>query len=82
MQKSILRIEKMENGFSVEICDPQIMASNDMPKSVWQEPWKAYAFKTSKEVKTFVGDHLDALKPPPDPEAEYHTEFKRQTGDY
>lgn len=81
MNNSILRVEKQENGFSVEVCDPEIMASNEMPKSIWQDPWKSYVFKTSKEVKVFVGERLDSLKAPPDPDAEYSTEFKRQTGE-
>lgn len=78
MSDSILRIEKLENGYEVEVCDPAIMAANEKPKSNWKDPWKSYAFKSSDEVKTFIGEHLDSLKPPPDADTEYKQEFKRQ----
>lgn len=72
---SVLRIEKLENGYEVEICDPKIMKNNDKPKSVYESPWKGYAFTTAEEVKNFVGEHLDSLKPPPDADAEYGSAF-------
>lgn len=78
MSENILRIGKLENGYEVEVCDPAIMAENEKPKSSWKDPWKSYGFKNSEEVKNFVGEHLDTLKPPPDAEKEYGTEFKRQ----
>lgn len=76
---TVLRIEKLENGYEVEICDPKIQAANDKPKSNWQDPWKGYAFTTAEEVKNFVGEHLDSLKPPPDADAEYASAFKKAT---
>lgn len=79
MSENILKIEKLENGYSVEICDPDVVAENAKPKSTWKDPWKEYAFKNSDEVKNFVGEHLDSLKPPPDAETEYKTEFSRQS---
>ena len=76
---TILRIEKLENGYEVEICDPKIMESNRKPKSNWQDPWKGYAFVTADEVKDFVGKQLDSLKPPPDADEEYSDAFKQAT---
>lgn len=78
MSDTVLRIEKMENGYSVEICDAKIMANNEKPKSVYQSPWKEYAFTTADEVKTFVGVHLDSLKPPPDADTEYSSAFNQE----
>lgn len=78
---SVLRIEKLENGYEVEICDPKIMANNDKPKSMYESPWKGYAFTTAEEVKNFVGEHLDSLKPPPDADAEYGAAFKQATSE-
>lgn len=78
---SVLRIEKLENGYEVEICDPAIMAANDKPKTTWQDPWKGYAFTTAEEVKNFVGEHLDSLKPPPDADAQYGEAFSKATSE-
>lgn len=78
---TVLRIEKLENGYEVEICDPKIQAKNDKPKSAWEDPWKGYAFTTAEEVKNFVGEHLDSLKPPPDADEEYGSAFKSATSE-
>lgn len=76
MSDTILRIEKLENGYTVAVCDPKIMMANNKPKSTYMDPWKEYAFTTAKEVIAYVGEHLDSLKPPPDAETEYSTAFK------
>ena len=54
---------------------------SEKPKAAWKDPWKGYAFTSAEEVKNFVGEHLDKLKPPPDADEEYETEFARQTGE-
>lgn len=77
----VLRIEKLENGYEVSICDPKITAANSKPKSNWQDPWKEYAFTTADEVKNFVGEILDKLKPPPDADEEYSSAFAEATKD-
>lgn len=75
---TVLRIEKLANGYEVEICDPKIEAENEKPKTAWKSPWVGYAFTTAEEVKTFVGLHLDSLKPPKDEDEQYGAEFARQ----
>ena len=79
MSDAVLRIEKMENGYEVEICDPKIMEANAKPKSAYADPWKSYAFTTAEEAVAFVGKHLDTLKPPPDADAEYSEAFDQAT---
>ena len=81
MGDSILRIEKAENGYCVEICDPKIMAANEKPKSTYADPWKEYLFTTAEEVKNFIGEHLDSLKPPPEAGAEYGQAFATATSE-
>ena len=61
MSDEVLRIEKLENGYTVEIRDPKIDAANQKPKASWKSPWKEYAFSTSKEVIAFVTSHLGSL---------------------
>lgn len=75
MSDTIVRIEKAENGYSVEICDEKVMESNKKSKSVYADPWKEYLFKDAAGVVKFVGEHLDKLKPPPDADEEYGTAF-------
>lgn len=80
MDNDVLRIEKLENGYEVSICDPEMMAANADPNNKqWKDPWKDYAFTTAEEVKNFVGEHLESLKPPPDADEEYNAEFSRQS---
>lgn len=81
MSDQVLRIEKLENGYEVEVCDPDAMAANAKPKSQWKDPWKSYAFTTAEEVKNFIGEHLDSLKPPPEADAEYSNAFAEASKD-
>lgn len=66
MGQDVLRIEKLENGYEVEVCDPKIEEENRKPSkkgaiAEWKSPWKAYAFSTSEEVVSFVAKHLSNL---------------------
>lgn len=63
MSETVCRIEKLENGFTVEVCDPVQMASNKNPKTMYKSPWKEYAFTTEKEVIAFITKVLPTLKP-------------------
>ncbi|MHB0965280.1 MAG: hypothetical protein ACYC36_02390 [Bellilinea sp.] len=78
MDGCILRVEKLANGYEVEILDPKIQEENKKPKSEWKSPWVGYAFTSAEEVKTFVGLHLDNLKPEPSDDDQYGMEFARQ----
>lgn len=64
MSDCIVRIEKLENGFNVQVIDPKIVAENEKPKSSWKDPWMGYAFKNSDEVCEFLEKVLDKLAPP------------------
>lgn len=58
-----IRIECLENGFEVECMDPKIVAENAKPKSMYQNPYKGYAFSTAEEVSKFVLEKLKTMKP-------------------
>lgn len=81
MDNQVLRIEKLTNGYEVEICDPEVMKKNRDPKNKgpWEDPWKGYAFTTAEEVKNFVGQHLDSLSPPPEADDEYADAFAKES---
>ncbi len=73
--EDVLRIEKLENGYEVEVCDPKIMENNRKPKTEYKSPWKGYAFTTKEEVVAFISEHLDSLQPPPDADTEFGQAF-------
>jgi hypothetical protein len=76
MSDCVLRIDKLQNGFTVEVCDPAIMAENDKPKNLsYKSPWKEYAFSTSEEAVAFVAKALGKLKPAPDDDAVFASSF-------
>lgn len=56
-----VRVEKLENGFEVEVIDPKIAAENAKPKTDWQDPWKSYAFTTAEGAAAFVTARLTAM---------------------
>lgn len=62
MSEEVLRLEKLENGYEVEVYDEKIAEENRKPKSTgYTSPWKAYAFSTGKEVIAFITKHLESL---------------------
>jgi hypothetical protein len=77
MSDCIARIEKMANGYEVEIRDPKIAAENVKPRSSWQDPMRSYAFKNAEEVGTFLTSILDKLAPIE--EDEFAAAFKAAT---
>ena len=72
----IMRVDKLENGYEVEIYDEKIRTANEKPKSSWHDTWKGYAFTTAEEALAFIGQHFSSLKPPPDAATEYSAAFK------
>lgn len=67
MGEYVLKIEKLENGYEVEVKDSAQEKKNNTPSKKngpaieWKDPWKAYAFSTDKEVIAFVKRHLSSL---------------------
>lgn len=66
MGEQVCRIERLTNGFTVEIPDAEIQKSNANSKNPWKDPYKKYAFASTKEVAAFITKHLDGLKAPKD----------------
>lgn len=59
-------IERVANGYEVEVTDPKIRAKNRGPQSI-DEPYrsseKEYVFKTVEEVLAFLTKNLDKALP-------------------
>lgn len=60
--QDFIRIEKLENGFEIECLDEKIAEENAKPKSMYRDPYKAYAFSTGEEVLKFIKEKLGAMK--------------------
>lgn len=65
MGDSIVRIEKLNNGYEVEIRDQKQAAKNGKP-GPYHDPWCSYAFKTTVEVCKFLEKNLDKAVPADD----------------
>lgn len=66
MDDCILRIEKLDNGFEVEIRDQKAVKRNSASinkPTPYVNPWRSYAFKNTKEVVAFIEKNLDKAVP-------------------
>lgn len=76
MSETVCRIEKLTNGYTVEIPDAAVQKANKNPKTPYKDPWKEYVFATATEASAFVMKHLEGLEPP---EEDMGVEFARAT---
>jgi hypothetical protein len=65
-----IRIERLQNGFTVRVTDPKIVKQNDERNkggdsccAPWQDPEVKYAFTTKEEVIAFITENLDKALP-------------------
>lgn len=69
-----IRIERLQNGFTVHMTDPEIVKQNNKRRdaedgcvaSRWRDPEMRYAFDTSDQVKAFITKSLDNALPQED----------------
>jgi hypothetical protein len=68
-----IRIERLENGFTVEMDDPKIIeannkrdnSSNKGPYVPWKDPSRKFTFGTNKAVVAFITKNIDKIIPKP-----------------
>ena len=72
MTDYVCTIERLANGFEVELTDPKIVAQNNKrdgklgsnsPIVPWKDPKIGYAFKNVDEVCAFLKTNLDKAMP-------------------
>lgn len=70
MDDTRIRISKAQNGYIVEVTDPDIKKKNresDLTKGgkvvPWRDPDVKFTFKTAKEVATFITTNIDKMFP-------------------
>lgn len=66
-----VRIERLRNGYEVEMCDPEIEKQNRSSKGSYKDPMVGFAFSTLGEVLDFLKKNLDKAMPKND----YSTTF-------
>lgn len=63
------RIERLNNGFEVEMKDPEIVKANNKRSgksnepAPWKDPYVSFAFTTKEEVLKFLEKNLDKALP-------------------
>jgi hypothetical protein len=62
MSETVMRVERLANGYTVEVCDPAVMAKNKSSKGMYSNPWKEYAFSDDKTALAFITKILPTLK--------------------
>lgn len=71
MACNCIRIERLENGFTVEMDDPAIIkknrerdnASSKGPYQPWVDPSRKFAFKDEKAVIAFITKNVKKIVP-------------------
>lgn len=66
MSECVVKIEKLANGYEVEMTDPEIVKRNrkiSNKPTPWKDPQVSYAFKTVDEVIKFLSANLEKAIP-------------------
>lgn len=74
-----VRIERVENGYSVSMRDPKIVAANakaEVKRSgQWRDPNRTYVFTEKEDMTEFLMENLDKALPT-DTDKSFETAFK------
>lgn len=65
-----IRIERLQNGYTVRMTDPEIQKKNDARNTAgkgecapYEDPEAKYAFTTKEEVIKFITENIDKALP-------------------
>lgn len=82
MSDCIVKIERLANGYEVEMRDPAIVKKNSNMKSGgYKDPHVSYAFKTVDEVMAFLKKNLDKAMPMDEYESSFAEAVTEEDGD-
>lgn len=83
MAEYVCKIERLANGYEVEITDPEIVKANGQAKlgKPWRDPKVCYAFKTIPEVLAFLRKNLDKALPMDEYESSFDEAMKEDKDD-
>lgn len=63
-----VKIERAENGFEVEMCDPEIKKANMKGDGPYRDPNKTYVFTSMSKLMAFLRKELPTALAPSDDE--------------
>lgn len=85
MGECVIKIERLSNGWEVEMTDPEIVKQNQKISSNKPTPWKdpkvSYAFKTKDEVTKFISANLEKAMPMDEYESSFDLAAAEEEGD-
>ena len=58
-----IRIERAQNGYTVTVRDPKIVADNDKPNAKWQDADREFVFDDLDKAQRFVEKVADIALP-------------------
>lgn len=79
-----IRIERVQNGYVMEITDPDIVKANKDKESYgkgWRDPDVKYTFEDSGELLGFLKKNIDKALPMGEYEASFDAAVKEITDD-
>jgi hypothetical protein len=62
MSDCILKVERLENGFEVEVYDDDTAEKNRKSSGIYTDPYKSYAFNNMEDAVEFIGKTLKMKK--------------------
>lgn len=68
-----IRINRAQNGFTISMTDPKIVAENDKPKSNWRDPNVTFICSDLQKGLDFIRENIEKVFP----ETEYDTTFDK-----
>lgn len=89
MYDCIIRIERLQNGYTLRVTDPAIKKANrerDMRAKAgtcapWQDPEVSYAFTNSKDILEFLTTNIDKVLPKDEFSSTFDQAVKEVTDD-
>lgn len=79
-----IRIERVQNGYVMEITDPEIVKANKDKESYgkgWRDPDVKYSFDESSELLEFLSKNIDKALPMDEFSASFDAAVKEATDD-
>jgi len=84
MGECTVKIERLVNGYEVEMKDPEIVKANMKPSkgpSPWKDPNVGYVFKTVDEVLAFLKTNLEKALPMDEYESSFDAASAEEEGE-
>lgn len=72
-----IRINRAQNGYTISMTDPKIVAENDKPKSSWRDPNVTFICSDLSKGLEFIRENIEKVFP----ETEFDSTFDKAAKD-